>query len=130
MLCELRSFCCCRLCRVAGSSRSILFSASISPSSTGSIEAEIDEHGQHVVALRLAVGMMRVADMDDDIGFGDLFERGAEGGDEMGRQVRDEADRVRQDRLAARRQAEAPHRRIEGREQHVLGSHRRRGSAG
>ena len=66
--------------------------------------------------------MMRVADMDDDVGFGDLFEGRAEGGDEMGRQVGDEADRVGQDRLAPRRQVEAPHRRVEGREQHVLGA--------
>jgi hypothetical protein len=58
------------------------------------IEAEIDEDVQHVVALRLAVGMMRIADVDDDVRFGDLFERGAEGGNQMGREIRDETDRV------------------------------------
>ena len=72
---------------------------------------------------------MRVAHMDDDIGLGDLFQRRAERGDEMGRQVGDEADRVRQDRLAARRQVEPAHRRVEGREQQVLGADRRAGQA-
>ena len=89
-----------RLSRSAGSSRSILFSTSISPSSTSCrSRPEIAEHGQHVVALRRAVGVMRVAHMHDDVGLGDLFQRGAEGRDEMGRQVGDEAHRVGQDRL-------------------------------
>ena len=61
---------------------------SISPSSTVSVEPEIAQHGEHVGALRLAVGVMGVADMDDEVGFDHLFERGAERGDEMGRQAR------------------------------------------
>ena len=51
------------------------------------IEAEIGEDVQHVVALCLGVGVMRIADVDDDIRFGDLFERGAESGNKMGRKV-------------------------------------------
>ena len=70
---------------------------------------------------------MRIADMDDDVGLGDLFERRAEGGDEMGRKVRNKADRVRQDRLAARWQVEPAHRRVEGRKQQILGADRRMG---
>ena len=107
-----------------------MFRTSISPSSTRLVEAEIAEHRQHIVALRRAVGVMRIADMDDDVGLGHLFQGRAEGGDQMGRQVGDEADRVGQDRLAARRQLEPAHRRVERREQQVLGDDRRRGSAG
>ena len=42
----------------------------------------------------------------------------------MGRQIGDKADRVGQDGGAPRRQFESPHRRVEGREQHVLGGYR------
>jgi len=70
------------------------------PAFDGFAEPEIDEHAKHVPALGLAVRMISVADMDDDVGFDDLLEGRPEGGDEMGRQVRNEADRVRQDRSA------------------------------
>ena len=40
--------------------------------------------------------------MHDEVGLDDLFQRGAEGRHQMGRQVGDEADRVGQDRLPAR----------------------------
>ncbi len=88
------------------------------------VEAEIDQHVEHIGPLRLAVRMMGVADVDDDIRFGDLLQGGPESGDQMGRQVGDKADRVGQDRLAARGQREAPHRRVERREQHVPGGDR------
>jgi len=58
---------------------------------------ELGEHAEHIPALGLAVGMIGVTDMDDDIGFGDLLEGRPEGGDKMGGQIRNEADRVRQD---------------------------------
>ena len=51
-----------------------------------------------------AVGMRDVAHMQDDVGRRHLLQRGAEGLHELGRQVGDEADRVRQDRVAARGQ--------------------------
>ena len=67
--------------------------------------------------------------MDDQIGLDHFLERGAERGDEMGRQVRDEADRVGQDDDRAVRQPDPPQGRVEGREQHVLGKHGRAGQA-
>ena len=89
---------CCSAARCSGASRSILLSASIEAVLDRLAEAEIGEHGVHVVALRLGVGMMDVAHMDDEVGLGHFLERGAERGDEMGRQIGDEADRVGQDR--------------------------------
>src|SRR5260221_1892194 len=71
--------------------------------------------------------MMDIADMNDEISLGDLLERGAEGGDEMRRQIGYEADCVRQDGLPAGRQADAAHRRIERREEQILGDHGRVG---
>src|SRR6185437_10171610 len=41
-------------------------------------EAEVAEHGMDVAALRLAVRVMRIAHMNDEIGLSHLFERGAE----------------------------------------------------
>ncbi len=61
--------------------------------------------------------------MEDDIGLQHLFQRGAERRDQLGRQIGDEADGVRQHRLAAMRQRQRPQRRIERREQHVGGLH-------
>src|SRR5215472_14302252 len=50
-------------------------------------KAEIAEHVQNVAVLGFAVRMMAVADMDDDIGLGNLFQSRAESGDEMGRKL-------------------------------------------
>lgn len=61
----------------------------------GFAEPEVAENPEHVSALGLAVSMIDVADMDDDVGFGDFLEGRTKGGDEMSRQVRDEAHRVR-----------------------------------
>ena len=91
----------------------------------GLAQAEIAKHVQHVYALCLAVRMIGIADMDDDIGFGNLFQRRTKSRDEMGRKLRDETDRVRQDDLPPGRQFQTPHRRVESREQHVAGRHRR-----
>ena len=65
--------------------------------------------------------MRDVADMQDDIGGLNLFQGRAERGHQMGRQVGDEAHRIGQDHLAAGRQFDRPHGRIERREQQVLG---------
>ena len=88
--------------RDSSSSRSILLSTSISPSSTSWPRPSSRQHRQHVGALRGAVRVMGVADMDDDVGLGDLFQRRAERGDQMRRQVGDEADRVGEDRRSCR----------------------------
>ena len=61
--------------------------------------------------------------MQDQIGFEHLFQRGAEGGDQHGRQVGDEAHRVGQHGLRATRQANGAEGRIERGEQRVLGEH-------
>ena len=53
------------------------------PAFDGFTEPEIDQHAEHVPALGLAVGMISVADVDDDVGFGDFLEGRPEGGDEM-----------------------------------------------
>ena len=63
---------------------------------------------------------MRVPHMHDDIGLGNLFQRRAKGRDKMGRQVGDKTDGIREDCLSARWQIEAPHRRVERREQQVF----------
>lgn len=94
------------------------------PSLDGLIEAQLTQDIQHITTLRLAVRVMRVADVNDHVGFCDLFERSPEGGDEMGRKIGDKADGVRQDCLASRRQFEAPHGRVESCEQHVPGDDR------
>jgi len=52
--------------------------------------------------LRSAGGIGNIAHVDDDVGGGDLFQRCAERGDELGRQFRDETHRVGQDRLVRR----------------------------
>ena len=59
--------------------------------------------------------------MQDDIGGLHFFQGRAERGHQMGRQVGDEAHRVGQDHLAAGRQFDRPHGRVERREQQVLG---------
>ena len=93
------------------------------------VQPEIAQHLKHVGALRRALGMGDVAHMDHQIGDAHLLERGAERGDQIGRQLRDEADGIGQDRVAARRQGKQPHGRVEGREQLVAGPDRGPGQA-
>jgi len=52
----------------------------------------------------------------DQIGFHHFFQRGAKGGDERGRQVRDETNRIGEDRPAAATELQLAHGRIERRE--------------
>ena len=68
------------------------------------VDAEFGQHAVHVLGLGIAVGVGDVADVQDDVGREHLLQRGAEGGDQRGRQVGDEAHRVGQDDLAAMRQ--------------------------
>ena len=70
-----------------------------------------------------------VTHVDHEIGAVHLLERRPERRDQTGRQLRDEADRVREDRVPARRQDELAHGRIEGREQLVAGTDRGPGQA-
>ena len=70
-----------------------------------------------------------VAHMQHQIGLDHLLQRGAEGGDEHGRQIGDEAHRVGQDDAPAARQPELAHGRIERLEHLVLGGHGRAGQA-
>ena len=89
------------------------------------IDAELAQHDLDVVQLRFGVAMRNVAHMQDHIGLDHLLERGAEGGDQHGRQVGDEADRIGEDHARAMRQADRAQRRIERGEQHVGGQHAR-----
>ena len=85
------------------------------------IDAEIGQHGFDVARLAIGLGMRDVAHVQDKIGLDHLFERRAEGGDQHGRQVGDEADRVGEDDAPAALQAHLAHGRIERREQLMLG---------
>ena len=57
-------------------------------------DADIVQNRLDVMGLRFAVHMGDVAHMHDDVGREHLLEGGAKGGNERGRQVRDEAGRV------------------------------------
>ncbi len=64
-----------------------------------------------------------VDDVQEQVGVLRLLERRAERGEEILRQVADEADRVGDDDLALAREAEAPRAGVERREELVLGEH-------
>ena len=83
--------------------------------------SEIAQHGIDVGLLCLRIRMGDIPHMQDDIGGLNFFQGRAERGHQMGRQVGDEAHRVGQDHLAAGRQFDRPHGRVERREQQVLG---------
>ena len=87
------------------------------------IDAELAQHGIDVALLRIGVLMRDIADVENDIGFQHFLQRRAKRRHQLRRQVGDEADRVRQHRLAAMRQTERAQRRIERRKQHVGGLH-------
>ena len=105
------------------SSRSILFQTSmigvVYPPSTPSSPSTFSTS----CGLRRVVRVGDVADVEDDVGVEHFFERGAEGGDQLGRQVGDEADGIRQHDLAAMRQRELADGGVEGGEEQVLGEH-------
>ena len=80
------------------------------------IDAELAQHDLDVVQLRFGVAMRNVAHMQDHVGLDHLLERGTESGDQHGRQVGNEADRIGQDHARAMRQADRTQRRVERRE--------------
>ena len=86
----------------------------------GRADLEFAQNVFHVLLLRLAIRVGDVADVDDDVGFLHLLQGRAEGGDQLGRQVGDEADRVGQDDFPAGRQHDRAHGRIQRGEQLVL----------
>src|SRR5690606_29004571 len=65
----------------------------------------------------------RVDHVQEEIGVLRLLEGRAERGEELLRQIADEADRVGDDDLALPREADAPRARVEGREELVLREH-------
>src|SRR5579883_3100876 len=87
------------------------------------IDPELGENLLDVLALRFAVRMSDVANMENDIGLDHFLERRLEGGNEHGRQIRDEADRIGENDFAAARQPQSAQGRIERRKQHVFGTH-------
>ena len=85
------------------------------------LHAEIGKNFQHFGVL---LGMMRirnVAHLHDQRGFLDFFQRGAERRDQIGRQIAQKSDCVREQRAAARRQAHGANGGIE-RGEHFRGS--------
>src|SRR5579875_1534221 len=84
-------------------------------------QSELLEDAIDVVPLGFRIGMRDISNMDDDIRFQHLLERGAERRHELGREIGNEADGIRKDDLPARGQLDGAHRRIERREQQILG---------
>ena len=93
----------------------------------GGVHAEVGKDLLHILGLGGGIGVGNVPQMQDEVGLHHLLQRGAEGGHQMGRQIGNEADRVRQDDRRAMRQAHAPQRGVERGEQHVLRQHARPG---
>ena len=61
------------------------------------VDVEIIEHFVDIFELCHVLAVADVPNMQDDIGLLNLFKCRAEGRNEMGRQIRDEAHRIRQD---------------------------------
>ena len=93
-------------------------------------DAKRRKHLQHVLALRLAVGMGDIPHMEDQVSGNDFLKRGPEGGDKLCGQIGHETHRVREDRLVETRKVDRSHRRVERSEQHVPAPPRPRPSAG
>ena len=87
------------------------------------IDAELPQDVLHVLQLRLGVFVRDVAHVQDHVGLDHLLQRGAECGDQHGRQIGNEADGIGQDDAGAVRQIDGAQRRVERREQHVGGQH-------
>ena len=87
------------------------------------VDAEAGQHLADIAGLGMGFGAGDVADMQDDVGLLHLLQGGAEGLDQLVRQVGDEAHGVGHDGGPPVRQLQHPKRRVEGGEQHVLGHH-------
>ena len=72
--------------------RSILLSAVTMVFSPAPNSSDAPLHGRD---LLVDIGMRNVDDVQEQIGFVDLFQRAQERGNEIGRQLLDKADRVR-----------------------------------
>ena len=83
------------------------------------LRADRLEHLVDLCDAVVALGIGRIADMEDEVGLQHLFERGAESRDEHRRQIGNEADCIRKNDAPGARQLDFPHRRIERREQLV-----------
>ena len=109
----------------SGSARSALLTTTISGTSVAPTSASTVPDGGD---LALGVGVRAVDDVQEQVGLGDLLERGAERLDELVRQLR---GRSRRCRRACRSRPSgglgAAHRGVEGREQRVLDEHARAG---
>ena len=75
------------------------------------------EHGLHLFYARAPLGVCPVHHMQQQAGVPGFFQRGAECGHQLMRQVAYEAHRVGQHDMFARRQRQAPQRWVQGREQ-------------
>ena len=103
----------------AGSKRSALLRATtrgLSPAPSSSRTC------WHRLAVLAGVGVRAVDDLDEDVGPGDLLERGPEGLDELVRQLVDEAHRVGQDDALAVAELDLAAGRVERGEEPVLGA--------
>ena len=89
--------------------------------------ANFFQHRIHRGDLFVGLRLTDVHHMDQEVGLDDFFERSFECLDQPMRQLADETDRVCQEHTLVRRQAQAPRRRIERREQFVLGQCARAG---
>src|SRR5712691_3010421 len=81
--------------------------------------ADLVEHLPDGVHAAIAIGSGRIDDVQHQVGVARLLERRPEGGDQRVRQPVDETDSVRDEELAAVRQAQLPHERIERDEERV-----------
>ena len=84
---------------------------------------DVGEHGAHRGDLALGVGVRAVDDVQQQVGLGDLLERGAERLDELVRQRAHEADGVDERVEATVGRLGPAHGGVEGREQLVLDEH-------
>ena len=75
--------------------------------------ADFLEHLVDRVDTAVAVGRRRVDDVQHEVGFGNLLERGAERGNQRVGEAIDEPDRVRHEQFTAVRQANLPDQRIQ-----------------
>ena len=82
---------------------------------------QLVEHRLHGHLLGHEVGIGGIDDLEQQIGAHHLLERGAEGVDEVVRQLVDEADRIGHDDGTARGKRHLAARRVEGGEEHVGG---------
>ncbi len=103
-------------------------SALLITSSSGTrVGVDLVEHRADGFDLLLGLGRRRVDDMDEQVGVFDHLEGGAEGLDQLVRELADEPDGVGQQHRLTAGQRQPPRPRVEGGEQAVLDEHARVG---